>query len=188
MPRKLIRQFIPHPQQFVTRPGLRWLEPFVKDSNLFHLNRQSVSLAFAVGVFCAFLPLPGQMAIAACLSLLVRCNLPIAVLLIWISNPLTIAPMFYLTYSLGRWLLGSPPMVFEFHLSWEWFRAQGSHLIAPLVLGSLICGIFFATVSYFAMFGVWRWKVVSDWELRIKLRRDKKNREDTTRNEESRQA
>jgi len=166
MPKKMLRSFLPHPAQLVSRRGLKWLAPFVEDSNLFHLNRQSVSMAFAVGIFCAFLPLPGQMIIAALIALVLRCNLPLAVILIWISNPLTMGPMFYLTYSFGRWLLGSPPMDFSLQLSWEWFRAQGSHLIGPLVLGSLITGLVCGAAGYFIILGLWRWQVMKSWGLR----------------------
>ena len=173
MPKKLLRSIIPHPSQLVSRPGLKWLTPFVNDSNLFHLNRQSVSMAFAVGIFCAFLPVPGQMAIAAVLALLVRCNLPLAVILIWISNPVTIAPMFYMTYSFGRWLLGSPPVDFQLQMNWEWIQSQGAHLIGPLVIGSLITGLACATTAYFVILGLWRWRVIKNWGLRKAKRRDK---------------
>lgn len=63
---------------------------------------------FAVGVFTSFLPLPGQMVIAALLALWLRCNLPLSIILVWISNPITMPAIFYSTYKLGAWILGTP--------------------------------------------------------------------------------
>jgi uncharacterized protein (DUF2062 family) len=58
-----------------------------------------------IGLFCAFLPLPFQMVIAASLAVLSRCNVPIAVVLVWVSNPITMTPMLFFSYQLGAWLL-----------------------------------------------------------------------------------
>ena len=65
MPRKTIHRFLPDMNKLLDRPSMRWIKLLAKDPNLFHLNRQSVSLGVAVGIFCAFLPLPGQTVIAA---------------------------------------------------------------------------------------------------------------------------
>ena len=65
MPRKTIHRFLPNINKLLDRPSLQWIKSLAKDPNLFHLNRHSVSLGVAVGIFCAFLPLPGQTFIAA---------------------------------------------------------------------------------------------------------------------------
>jgi len=60
----------------------------------------------AVGLFCAFVPLPIQMLLAAAAAIIFRVNLPISVGLVWITNPVTIPPMFYFCYKVGtrcRW-------------------------------------------------------------------------------------
>ena len=49
----------------------------------------------------AFLPVPFQMVLAALGALWRRVNLPLAVALICITNPLTMAPAFYLCYKVG---------------------------------------------------------------------------------------
>lgn len=144
------------------------------EPNLFHLNRHSVSVAFFVGIFCAFVPLPGQTILAILLALWFRCNMPISVALIWISNPLTIAPIFFLTFEFGRWLLNSPPMDFSIHFNWDWFNNQGKAFIAPLIVGSLVSGLIFGAIGYFTMHQLWRWQVVRTWESRKKRRLEAK--------------
>ena len=145
----------------------------MREPNLFHLNRHSVSVAFFVGLFTAFLPIPGQTVVAALLALLLRCNLPLSIALIWITNPLTMPVIFFLTFELGRWILDYPPMSFSFQLSWEWFDTQGRAIVYPLVLGSLISGLAVGGIAYITMHQLWRWHVVRNWEAR-KKKRDKR--------------
>lgn len=170
----MLRRWLPSSHHSANHKSLKWLGPLVKDPYLFHLNRHSVSVAFFVGVFSAFLPLPGQTLIAAGLALVFRCNLPISVLLIWITNPFTIPPIFYLTYELGRWILSSPPIDFAVQLSWEWFNQQGQHILWPLLLGSVISGLFFGVLAYLSVQWFWRWSVVSHWQARGRRRKAQK--------------
>lgn len=170
MPKNLIRRWLPTPEKIRATSGLQFLGRLLHDPNLFHLNRHSVSVAFAVGIFTAFLPLPGQMLIAALLSLWFRCNLPLAVALVWVNNPLTMPAVFYATYKLGAWLLGTPPLEFKIELSWEWLSGEVGKLWLPLFTGSVLAGLFFAALSYFIMQGIWRWHVVKRWKMRIAQR------------------
>lgn len=144
--------------------------PLLRDPNLFHINRVSIASSFFIGLFCAFLPVPGQMFIAAFLALLFRTNLPVAVSLIWISNPLTIAPMFLFSYSIGVLLLGHQETQFTIELSWEWASAQGSAIWLPLITGSLICGLVSGITGYLTILYLWRWKVIKNWEQRKRNR------------------
>lgn len=170
MPRKLIRRLVPHPSTQASNRVLRWFGPLLRDPYLFHLNRRSVSLAFLVGLFCAFLPMPGQTLVAVPLALLVRANLPISVALVWLTNPVTMPPLLYLSYRLGSWILGSPPLDLHFHLEWAWFAQQGKAIIGPLILGSLILGILSGGAGFLAVRALWRWSVVRNWEARRKRR------------------
>ena len=81
------------------------------------MNRRSVSVACAIGLFCAFIPIPFQMILAAGLAIIVRCNLPIAVALVWITNPITMPPLFFLAYKMGAFLTDVHLGPFEFELS-----------------------------------------------------------------------
>ncbi|MBT5388876.1 MAG: DUF2062 domain-containing protein [Porticoccaceae bacterium] len=174
MPRKIIHRFLPDISKLLNRSSLRWVNRLSHDPNLFHLNRHSVSLAVFVGIFCAFIPLPAQTIIAAFMCFWLGANLPIGLIVIWISNPVTIPPMFYLTHRLGSYLLGTAPTEFTMSLSWEWFSNLGAGVLLPLVAGSLLCGIVFATIGYFSIRYLWRWKVIKNWEARKDLRLKRK--------------
>jgi len=55
-----------------------------------------------------YLPPLGRLLIAAAGAIAFRVNLPISVALVWISNPVTIPPMYYFAYLVGSWILGVP--------------------------------------------------------------------------------
>ena len=170
MPRKTIHRFLPNINKLLDRPPLQWIKSLAKDPNLFHLNRHSVSLGVAVGIFCAFLPLPGQTLIAVLLCYLVGANLPLGIILIWISNPVTIPPIFFLTYQVGCLLLNTETAQFSAQMDWQWFKSLANDVLKPLLVGSLFCGSIMAIFSYVSVFYLWRWKVVKNWRLRRKIR------------------
>ena len=62
----------------------------------------SIALGVALGVFVALTPTMGaQMLIILVVGTLIKANRIIGVLLVWISNPVTIIPMYYGYYWLG---------------------------------------------------------------------------------------
>jgi len=167
MPRKTIHRFLPNINKLLEAPSLHWIKALARDPNLFHLNRHSVSLAVAFGVFCAFLPLPGQTFIVSILCYWFGANLPVGAIAIWISNPITTAPIFYLTYQIGTMLLNSETVQFSAQMDWQWFKTLGSDVLKPLLFGSLVCGSALALISYFTVFYLWRWKVAKKWHQRL---------------------
>ena len=168
MPRAFFKRYLPSPASLARQRGLGILGSAVADPELWHLNRRSVSAAFAVGLFLAF---PSQMLRAALAAIVVRCNLPLAVALVWITNPLTIPPMFFFTYKIGTWILGIPPQVSSIELSLDWLVAQAGRVWKPLLTGSVLCGAVAGTIGYFASGWLWRRQVIQRWERRRALRR-----------------
>lgn len=136
------------------------------DPNLWHLNRRSVSLAFAVGLFCAFMPIPFQMVLAGLVAIMLRVNLPIAVVMVWVSNPFTIPPLFYFAYKIGTLALGMEPLHFSFELSLHWLGSMIGEIWAPLLLGCFIVGSISALLGYFIVLNVWRWHIWGQIEKR----------------------
>lgn len=125
------------------------------DPYLFHLNERSVPRAFAIGLFFAWVPVPFQMILAATGAILFRANVPLSVLLVWITNPLTIPPMFYFAYMVGTWLTGEVAHVFEFQLSMEWLVAELETIGKPLLVGCGVAGSISSIIGYMAMRLYW---------------------------------
>lgn len=173
MPRNFFKKYLPKPHEFKKHGRLDFLGERIYDQNLWHLNRHSVAGAFWIGVFSAFLPMPFQMGVAAMLALIFRMNMPISVVLVWISNPITWLPIFYSTYKLGTWILGTPVREISIEMTTEWFTTQLIEIWKPLYLGSMISGVFFATVSYFVIKLIWRAHIIRHWKNRRKIRQKK---------------
>jgi len=156
MPRKFLKQYLPDAHTFRTRRELRALGKLLEDPYLFHLNRRSVSGGTAAGLFVAFLPVPGQMLIAAGLAILLRVNLLIAVVLVWVTNPVTMPAIFYFCHRLGNWLLGRPLTALEFRPSPSWFWERLEIIWAPFLLGCIVTGLVSALLGYLVVRMVWR--------------------------------
>ena len=137
---------------------LRRLGARLHHPRLWHLNRRSVSGATAVGLFVAFLPIPLQMIPATLGAVWLRVNLPLAVACIFVTNPFTMGPAFYLCYKLGAWLLKAPPLSTEkgFTPSPEWLINQLHMIWQPLVAGSLIISFTASILGYCLVQIAWR--------------------------------
>ena len=173
MARKFFQKYLPHIHWVKEHQTLRLFGSAALADDLFHLNRHSVARAFAIGLFCTFLPVPGQMVIAAAFAILFAANLPLSVLLVWISNPLTIPPILLFSYLLGTWVLDTPPQAFAFEWSWAWFTEELYTVGLPLLVGSLICSVVGAVVGYWGILWYWRWYVVRIWQTRHKSKVEK---------------
>ena len=174
MPKKALKKYFPNPQSIQDHPSLQFLGTWLHEPNLWHLNRRSVSRAFFLGIFFAFMPMPFQMVAAAFFSVFIHSNLPISVGLVWISNPVTIPPIFYFTYKVGAAILNLPTRPFEIELSVDWAVTELGAIWEPLLLGSLICASIFGLMGYIGMRLFWRWHVIHNWNKR-KIKRAAKN-------------
>jgi uncharacterized protein (DUF2062 family) len=170
MPKKTLKSITPSPERMRQIRSLRMLGDWIYATNLWHINRYSSAMAFFVGLFVAFIPIPGQMVAAAALAVLLRCNLPLSVGLVWITNPVTMPAIFYLAYRLGAMIIEVPVQQVKFELSFYWL---GNHLEAiwqPFLLGCLLCGLFFGSLGYFVISIMWRMRVARMWRERKKRR------------------
>ena len=170
MPKKTLKQFVPSPAKLREIRSLRILGEWIYEPNLWHINRYSASMAFFVGLFTAFMPIPGQMVLAALLAVRLRCNLPLSVGLAWVTNPVTMGPIYYLAYRIGALLIDVPVQDIEFELSWEWIGGSLGAIWQPFLLGCFISGLFFGSVGYFVISMLWRWRVARHWKARKKRR------------------
>ena len=169
MSKKIIQRFLPSADHIHKNKQLTWLfGHHLRRPELWHLNRRSVAGAFAVGIFVAFLPIPLQMVAAGLLAIVLRVHLLISVVLVWITNPVTIVPLYLLAYRLGARFSTNPekPPV---NVGLQWFLDHYN----TLLLGCLLLGITAASLSYLLVSQLWRLHIVQRW----KERRRRKNQE-----------
>ncbi len=164
MPRNLFKKYMPSHELIKGHKNLQFLGDKLHDPNLWHLHRRSVAMAFAVGLFCAWIPTPGQMALAALGAFYFRANLPVAVALVWITNPITMPPLFYFAYRLGLSVLNLPTADFSMD------AVLSGDILLPFLTGCLLIGIICATAGYFGINAFWRHHTTKKWAARQQKR------------------
>ena len=147
MPKKTLKLIVPSAARMRSIKSLRLLGDWIYATNLWHINRYSASMAFFVGLFVAFMPIPGQMILAA---------------------------IFYLAYKVGAMIVEVPLQEVEFELSFYWLSNSLYQIWKPFLLGCLICGLFFGSLGYFVISMLWRWRVAYHWHERKRLREARK--------------
>ena len=147
-----------------------------------------LALGIAIGVFVTFSPTVGfQMAIVVFLAWLFSANKVVGVPIVWITNPITIVPVFYTCYRVGRLMLQRPSVGFAWwaQLShppagWlegiEFYSQRFALIAAPLWLGSVVIGFLLGVASYYlssyAIYGyrMKRWgQIVPPRKVRSKM-------------------
>ena len=151
---------MPDHERIRNHKNLRIFGKFLREPNLFHLNRRSVAGAFAVGLFFAWVPAPFQMVLAAAMAIYLGVNLPISVALVWTSNPITMPPLFYFAYRLGSWMLGIPETDFNFELSFEWLGSGLLVIWQPFLLGCFVLAVIHSLIGYFGIRLIWRISII----------------------------
>jgi uncharacterized protein len=170
MPKNTLKSIVPSPARMREFKSLHVLGDWIYATNLWHINRYSASMAFFVGLFVAFMPIPGQMILAALLAVTLGCNLPLSVGLVWITNPVTMPAIFFMAYKVGALIIDVPVKEVEFDLSIHWLTHSLDNIWRPFLLGCLVCGLFSGSMGYFVISLLWRWRVVRLWKER-KIRR-----------------
>lgn len=166
MPKKFINKFLPEHKTIKEQKFLKLFGSMFQDPNLWHLNRHSASGAFGIGLFFAFWPVPFQMWLSAFAAIPLRVNLPLSIATVWLTNPLTMPPIFYGAYKVGAWVLGTDVREFEFQLSWEWLMGSVNTIGPAFLLGCMICSVVFGSLGYATMNFLWRRSVIKSWQAR----------------------
>jgi uncharacterized protein (DUF2062 family) len=170
---KIINKFIPDPEIIKNHKSLQFLGNKLHDPNLWYLNRRSVSMAFAVGLFSAWIPIPAQMAISATAAVYFRSHIPISVALVWITNALTVPPLFYFAYQVGLLVLNQAPAE-NADFSVENMLSGLGDMWLPLLVGCFIVGVISSASGYFGIKAFWIYQVKKKWAQRHE-RRGQKN-------------
>jgi len=128
----------------------------------------AIALGVCIGLFAGLSPLYGlQIAVAFLLALLLRGSKIAAILSVWVTNPLTMIPIYSFTYWVGSKILSSPVREKSFrefirycirHLRWE--KADeartviaevlrlGRDILPPLFVGGLAVAALSSLIVY----------------------------------------
>jgi len=182
--KNILKKYIPAPHTITENRWIAKLGPRIKDPNLWHLNRRSVSAGVFAGILCAFIPLPVQIFVAIFLCFFIHGNLPISVAATWVSNPFTYLPLYYFCFEVGAMITGVPvdtsgsPIKVNFGIilsDFDVFITQLAQLgwksIRPLFIGCTIVGLLSAGLSFVAVRLLWRLHIISAWKRRRQRRR-----------------
>jgi uncharacterized protein (DUF2062 family) len=134
------------------------LDAFLDKYNLsrtyFGVSRRAVTRGIWIGLFWAFIPMPLQMLAVILTTPLLRFNVPIAMVMVWLSNPLTMPAMYYMEYLTGNFLLGREG-VGHIELTLEWFTTHFNDIVVPLYVGTAFYSIVVSTLIYFTINWLW---------------------------------
>ena len=148
--------------RWYARPFARWLG----DSRLWSLQRRGITLAFGAGLAICFVPLPVHVPLALAVAALARVNVPVIVATVFVVNPLTAVPVYYLAYRVGCLALGTPTGEFAFSLSWDWLQHGLGPMWRPFLAGCVICAIAAAFLGWFLLEIAWRRHAIKKYRAR----------------------
>jgi uncharacterized protein (DUF2062 family) len=159
---KTIR-FLKHPRKLKHSGLMRWFALHFLNKRVWKPTQHTFSGGMAIGTFITLQLLPIQMPSATILAAIFRVNIPIALVMCWLSNPVTMAALVPLEYQVGKWVLAwltevpSTPFPTELppDVAGMWLALK-EH--APVMLfGGVILGGLFAPLSYVASYFSWGW-------------------------------
>ncbi|MDA0224727.1 MAG: DUF2062 domain-containing protein [Proteobacteria bacterium] len=182
MLRQKLQRWLPTPEKVRANRWLRWLGPLLERRWLWRLDRKSVSLGAAIGVFFGFLVPVAQIFLSALFVLLLRGNLPVAVVSTLVSNPFTYVPIAVLAYRTGSAMLGhdldaAKAAAFEKEVDAaqadpEGWVARVAEIGAPLFLGLATFAVCGATITWTLVY--FAWTLIVHWQRRRRRRRPSK--------------
>lgn len=142
------------------RPVLRWVLKL-------RSSPRAIAGGLGIGMFIAFTPTVGiQIFLAIIAATLCSVNRPAAIVPVWITNPVTVAPIYTFNYWLGTLVWSGPPLsevkdlfvnlgTALTHLEfWDMKEAVlamlyiGTEILIPLVIGSVVVGVVLGIFTY----------------------------------------
>lgn len=153
------------------------IDTFLDKYNLprayFNINRKMVTRGVFVGLFWGFIPMPMQMLAVVATTPFIRFNVPISIAMVWLSNPFTMPPMYYIEYLTGNFILGHENIK-DIELTLEWFSANIGDIFIPLYVGTAFYSIVVSTLIYFVLNWLWIKSVKEEKSEKEEKRRSKK--------------
>jgi len=175
MPRRFFKRLS---RQRHTLHGRWFMRPFramLANPAYWTVHRTNVTRAVALGLFVAFIPLPIHLITVTVLALWLQVNIPVALATVFVSNPLTMVPQYYLCYWVGSRILGTRIHEFAFEMSWAWIQTGLLPIWKPFLLGCLVSGVVAALLGYAILGSLWHITLVMKYHERKRVGRAKKS-------------
>jgi uncharacterized protein (DUF2062 family) len=134
------------------------IDQFIRKYNIpreyLAVNRKSITRGIFIGLFWGFIPMPMQMLAVVLTTPFIKFNVPVAISMVWLSNPLTMPFMYYMEYKTGLLILGKSGMD-NIELTLDWFSQHWGDILVPLYVGTIP----YSTIVAFliAMIVNWLW-------------------------------
>ena len=125
--------------------------------------------------------MPMQMLAVILTTPFVRFNVPIAISMVWLSNPITMPPMYYMEYLTGNLLLGKPGIE-HIQMTLDWFENHIGDIFIPLYVGTAFYSIVVSYLIYLLINWLWIRSVKLEKHHREKLRRKRKMKDNSEAN------
>ena len=142
------------------------------------ISRRSVTRGVGIGLFWGFIPMPMQMAAVLATTPFIRFNVPIAISMVWLSNPFTMPPMYYMEYLTGNFLLGREG-IHNVELTVEWFKNNLGDIFVPLYVGTAFYSIVVSGLIYLGLNWLWIHSVRKEKAQKDHARKERKKKEVT---------
>jgi len=152
------------------------LEKYNLPKDYLGISRRSVTRGVGIGLFWGFIPMPMQMAAVLATTPFIRFNVPIAISMVWLSNPVTMPPMYYMEYLTGNFLLGREGIQ-DIELTLEWFQNHIGDIFVPLYVGTAFYSIVVSGLIYLGLNWLWIHSVKKEKHEREKARRARRKKE-----------
>lgn len=175
MPRRFFKKLNRQRHHLRTRWYMKPFEFVFGDPAYWSLNRRNVTRAVALGFFIAFMPpVVPHTPLALLGAIALRVNIPVTLAAIFITNPVTMVPLYYAAYRSGCFVLNVKPLMRLPHQSHDsWLPAFHGPFMEPFIVGCLMLGLAVAVAGYILLGASWHFTLVYKYYKRKRLRRIK---------------
>jgi uncharacterized protein len=143
-------RYLKHPRRLKTSPIMRWFALHFLDQHVWRPCQATFAGGCAVGFFICAQLIPGQIPLGILLAAIFRVNIPTAIVLSWISNPFTFAPIGLAEKAFGDWLLAffGDPLNGAIHRIGNEDVAKGVRFAQSMYLGGMVGGLLAVPLGY----------------------------------------
>ena len=153
--KKIFKKYSLKPEQV----NLGWFNKYLHKEVIWKWNKQTISRAFAIGLFCAFIPLPMHTLLAGILAIAFSANILLAMFLVWINNPITMVPIYFFEYKLGSSIIGIE-MDPNINFSLNYFIDNLATATFAIWAGGIIVSSLIGIIGYACIISIYKYKAL----------------------------